>query len=246
MHTKWFSPLSAALLVSVASTAAAQGSPVTFYGISVNPSGTPLPIASLRNNPHDLVNAAAHFGGDLVDVTPIAVDTAGATYYVGVNIVSLAFDTIGGELKTIPLPTPSSETITFRADKTRFVYDTGPTAGFDSSGRRVAGEVAIDCSHDVDEDTSVEEGVIVCKKKVVAQGLTEIVATTTGKPIALGAVTNAANLTLSTSESPSNISPTPIPPSRPADPGSGNKVNMTSLGSIIVAVALLAISQIGI
>lgn len=57
----------------------------------------------------------------------------------------------------------------------------------------------------MDEDTPVEDGTIVCVKKAGFEGSgggreigTTVIVTTTGKPIALATITNAANLTLPT------------------------------------------------
>jgi hypothetical protein len=79
------------------------------------------------------------------------------------------------------------------------------TAAMESGGVWVKLEGEIDCTHDVDDDTPVEEGTIICKKRVGFEAAgggqkigTTAVVTTTGRPIAIGTITNAANLTLPT------------------------------------------------
>ncbi|KAH6906905.1 hypothetical protein BKA70DRAFT_1031017, partial [Coprinopsis sp. MPI-PUGE-AT-0042] len=136
----------------------------------------------------------------------VAVDGSGATYYVGVLKYSIIRTEVHpGMIETYTLPTPTSGTITFLADATRVNVE--QVVATETGGVKLKAEVGVDCTHDVDADTPVEEGTIICKKKTGFEGAgggqkvgTTVIVTTTGKPIALGTITVPANLTLPTRE----------------------------------------------
>jgi hypothetical protein len=90
-------------LSAYAALVAAQGE-VTLYGLSL------APQASLAAQFNGLLGAVLLDGGD-VKASAVAVDQAGATYYVGVQQVTVVPTTAsGGELTTVTLPTPSPAT----------------------------------------------------------------------------------------------------------------------------------------
>ena len=89
-----------AFLSGYAALVAAQRE-VTLYDLSLIPEPTGLP-EDLRN----ILAAAAAAGVGEVKATPVAVDPAGATYYVGVEEFSVVPTIVAGALTTVALPTP--------------------------------------------------------------------------------------------------------------------------------------------
>ncbi|KAH6899203.1 hypothetical protein BKA70DRAFT_1437685 [Coprinopsis sp. MPI-PUGE-AT-0042] len=140
-----------------------------------------------------------------IKASAVAVDPEGATYYVGVRPVSVVPTTASGRVTTAILPTPSTETLTFRADASQVFNEVHTTTTID--GIRAEIDVAIVCTHDVDDDTPVEEAEIVCRQRAVYNledgGVTvgtTVLATTTGEVREILTVTNPANLTLPTTD----------------------------------------------
>ncbi|KAH6906975.1 hypothetical protein BKA70DRAFT_1491801 [Coprinopsis sp. MPI-PUGE-AT-0042] len=212
-----------ATLSAYAALVAAQ-SEVTLYDLSFVPQPT-SGGSGLADQFADVLGAVILGGGD-VKASAVAVDTAGATYYVGVQEVSVLPTTSAGRLTTVILPTPSPATFTFRADASRVMQEA--TTATEISGVKANIAYGVECTHDIDEDTPVEEGVIVCKGKLEVQAegkgqkaATTIEVTETGKPVAVVTITNPANLTL----------PTGLP-------GSGSKTSVGMLGFIVAGVAI--------
>lgn len=121
------------------------------------------------------------------------------------------------------------------------------------SGVKANIEIDSECMHDVDGDTPVEDGVIVCKLKVGLDAqaggqkvATTFEGTTTGQPVAVLTITNPANLTLPTSEpsfeetTDTSTSNSNLPTGEPAagEDGSGSKMRVGSLGLIVAGLAI--------
>ncbi|KAH6919338.1 hypothetical protein BKA70DRAFT_1215037 [Coprinopsis sp. MPI-PUGE-AT-0042] len=186
---------------SCAALATAQ-STITLYDLSLaapSSAGTGFP-GQLSDVLYDVVQGA----GD-IKASAVAVDPEGATYYVGVRPVSVVPTTASGRVTTAILPTPSTETLTFRADASQVFNEVHTTTTID--GIRAEIDVAIVCTHDVDDDTPVEEAEIVCRQRAVYNledgGVTvgtTVLATTTGEVREILTVTNPANLTLPTTD----------------------------------------------
>lgn len=171
---------------------------ITLYDLSLpvpSSQGTGLP-GQLSDVLFDLAQGA----GD-IEASAVAVDSDGFTYYIGERPVSVVPTTVSGRLTTAVLPTPFTETLTFRADASRIFNQAQLTTTVE--GVKAEIDVSVVCTHDVDDDTSVEDAEVVCHQKGVidlddgAAGTT-IYATTTGDVMEVLTVTNAANLTLPT------------------------------------------------
>lgn len=239
-----FKPVTALVTLSTyAALVAAQGE-VTLYGLSL------APQASIAAQFNDLLGLAIIGGGD-VKASAVAVDPAGATYYVGVQQVSVVPTTVsGGALTTVTLPTPSAATckalvpsslymsltscsVTFRADASRIIQEVAIET--EASGIKANFDYELECTHNIAENVPEEERKMICKVKseVKAEGPVSgaIVASTfeqteTGVPIAAVTVTNPANLTL----------PTGLP--QESKEGSAAKSSVGMLGFIAVGVAV--------
>ncbi|KAH6899107.1 hypothetical protein BKA70DRAFT_1051946, partial [Coprinopsis sp. MPI-PUGE-AT-0042] len=175
---------------------------VTIYDIDIAPE--PTSGAGGLDQINDVLGAVVRGGGD-IKASAVAVDTAGATYYVGVQEISVLPTNDGGVLTTAVLPTPTLATFTFRADASRVIHEGALETSVEGVDASVAYE--LDCTHDVDEDTPVEEGVIICKAKleVEAGAAGQTIArtfevTTTGQAVPLVTIINAPELDLPTSE----------------------------------------------
>ncbi|KAH6899115.1 hypothetical protein BKA70DRAFT_1314439 [Coprinopsis sp. MPI-PUGE-AT-0042] len=208
-------------LSAYAALVAAQ-SEVTLYDLSFVPQPT-SGGSGLADQFADVLGAVILGGGD-VKASAVAVDTAGATYYVGVQEVSVLPTTSAGRLTTVILPTPSPATLVIINEDLRSSHL--PCRCFPGVKANIA--YGVECTHDIDEDTPVEEGVIVCKGKLEVQAegkgqkaATTIEVTETGKPVAVVTITNPANLTL----------PTGLP-------GSGSKTSVGMLGLIAAGAAI--------
>lgn len=92
-----------------AALVAAQ-SAVTIYDISLVPEPT-SGAGGLAGQLDRVIDALVLGGGD-IRASAVAVDTAGATYYVGVQQVSAVPTNIGSVLTTVVLPTPTTTTCT--------------------------------------------------------------------------------------------------------------------------------------
>ncbi|KAH6899103.1 hypothetical protein BKA70DRAFT_1563351 [Coprinopsis sp. MPI-PUGE-AT-0042] len=218
-----------ALLSACAVLAAAQGE-VTLYGLSL------APQPSLAAKFNDVLGAVL-LGGGNVKASAVAVDPAGATYYVGVQQVSVVPTISSGQLTTITLPTPSAATFTFRADASRIVQEVAIET--EASGVKSSFDYELDCTHNAAEDVPEEERTMVCKVKseVVAEGPaagakveSTFEETATGLAIAAVTVTNPANLTL----------PTGLPTTSPSDKGSASKTSVGMLGLIAAGAAIVS------
>ncbi|KAH6905881.1 hypothetical protein BKA70DRAFT_1402337 [Coprinopsis sp. MPI-PUGE-AT-0042] len=232
---------------------------VTIYDISFVPEPT-SGTSGLEDQFNNVLGAVALGGGE-IKASAVAVDTAGATYYVGVQEISVLPTNAGGVLTTVVLPTPTLTTFTFRADASRVVLEDAIETTIEGVEANMA--YGVECTHDVDADTPVEEGVIICKAKIEieaeAAGQTlasTIELTTTGQAKPLVTITNPANLNLPTGEpgvpaaSGGSIRPSaasgsgvPTPSSTPGADGSGHRTRAGILGfvtaSVIIASQLL-------
>ncbi|KAH6906964.1 hypothetical protein BKA70DRAFT_1285938 [Coprinopsis sp. MPI-PUGE-AT-0042] len=129
--------------------------PVTIYDISFVPEPT-RGAGGLEDQLNNVLGAVARVGGGEIKASAVAVDTAGDTYYVGVQEISVLPTNAGGVLTTVVLPTPTFTTSTFRADASRVVLEDA----IETTIERVKASMAygVKYTHDVDADTPVEEG----------------------------------------------------------------------------------------
>jgi hypothetical protein len=115
--------VAALVLSSTISALAAPQNMVTLYGLSAEapaPTMTSRPCGGddcggprsvLPEDIPALVHAGVHLGDEIIGATAIAVDGAGATYYVGVHRYSVIRTAVApGVIRTSTLPTPTSET----------------------------------------------------------------------------------------------------------------------------------------
>lgn len=149
--------------------------------------------------------------------------------------------------------------VTFRADASRVLQD----GGIETTIQGVEANIVygVECTHDVDADTPVEEGVIVCKGNiqiaadVQGQTVAETIALTrTGQAVPLVTVTNQVNLNLPTSGvaspevtaaftlpgRPVSLDPSGsgAPSSTPQDDGSGHKREAGAMGFIAAGILI--------
>ncbi|KAH6899106.1 hypothetical protein BKA70DRAFT_1314426, partial [Coprinopsis sp. MPI-PUGE-AT-0042] len=139
--------------------------PVTIYDISFVPEPT-RGAGGLEDQLNNVLGAVARVGGGEIKASAVAVDTAGDTYYVGVQEISVLPTNAGGVLTTVVLPTPTFTTSTFRADASRVVLEDA----IETTIERVKASMAygVKYTHDVDADTPVEEGSLVSPLRLVA------------------------------------------------------------------------------
>lgn len=96
--------------ISACVTLAVAQSKVTLYDLSF--AAQPTTGGGTRGVEDQFrdILGSGFFGKAEVKASAVAVDTAGATYYVGVQEVTVAPTTVGGRLTLVPLATPSPAT----------------------------------------------------------------------------------------------------------------------------------------
>ncbi|EAU80744.1 hypothetical protein CC1G_04854 [Coprinopsis cinerea okayama7 len=148
---------------------------------------------------------AAEDSKSIVQVAPVAVGGDGATFYRAVEAQSIVASVRGDQLATVHLPTPTTNTYTFRADASRIHQKA--TSQSMIAGVTAAISYSSDCTHDVDSDTPVEEGVMVCNVKLEASAqvnkqaiITTSEGVVTGVPTPWATVVNSEGLVLPSAE----------------------------------------------
>ncbi|KAH6906883.1 hypothetical protein BKA70DRAFT_1491632 [Coprinopsis sp. MPI-PUGE-AT-0042] len=189
--------LVAVSLACLATLSAAQDA-VTFYGPSLKPAPSDQPSEVNKLDPGELVNAIAPLGGKINSASAVGIDVSGRTIYVGVHEYSVTLSTASGQLTTVTLPTPTSEAVTLFARPTGFYYRKYGVTVSNNQGI-YEGTLNYFCEHDVEQNTSVEDAIVVCRKELVGEGRTgtssvprtEIEATTVGNAVPIATITNA-------------------------------------------------------
>ncbi|KAH6871096.1 hypothetical protein BKA70DRAFT_1489942 [Coprinopsis sp. MPI-PUGE-AT-0042] len=207
--------LLAACLTCLATLSAAQDA-VTFYGASLKPAPSDQPSELNKLDPEELVNAIAPLGGKINSASAVGIDVSGRTIYVGVHEYSVTISTASGQLTTVTLPTPTSEAgspsslsktglkLTERDPVTLFARPTGfyyRKYGVTVSNNQEIYEGTLNyfCEHDVEQNSAVDDAIVVCRKELVGEGRmgmssvprTEIEATTVGNAVPIATITNA-------------------------------------------------------
>ena len=134
----------------------------------------------------------------------------------------------------------------FRADASRVVYEYAEATT--TLGVGVSLGLTLDCTHDIDNDTPVEDGTIVCAAEFGFEGGagdvtlgTTFAATTTGKPVAFATITQVLQGESSGrpagSNNPSSSDGAQSDGGPESDDGAGNRAAKVGLASIGLVMA---------
>ncbi|RXW16031.1 hypothetical protein EST38_g9831 [Candolleomyces aberdarensis] len=133
------------------------------------------------------------------DVSPVAVQTDGQTIYVAKEVKSLVVVEAGAFTTTL-LPTPTTNTFTYRADASRYHIAIQTQTG------GVRAELRDDC-------TLKDDGSLVCSYKVIGESgalKTTIEKTSTGSPRPWYTISNVESLNLPTQASAASSITSPL------------------------------------
>ncbi|KAJ2933711.1 hypothetical protein H1R20_g3348, partial [Candolleomyces eurysporus] len=137
--------------------------------------------------------------GRSFEVSPVAVQTDGQTIYVGKAVQGPIVVQTGSITATL-VPTPTTNTFTFRADASRYHMAIQTQTG------GVRGEFKEDC-------TLRDDGNLVCSAKLIAESgaqKTTVAVTQTGSPVPWYTISNVESLNLPTQASAASSITSPL------------------------------------